>query len=298
MGGFSEEETDLIMVLTIIAACFSMLGALFMIVMFLGFSNLRGFAFRLILYLAISDAGSALFILIGRTDEDESLCNFQAVGLSYFGLASVLWAGVIAWTLFRAIVGQHRQVHKYELLYILGVNLYCLVMSLLPLSTDSYGHSSTGFCWVTEHEGNRDTSLAWQMLQFYLPLWLVVIFASYCYYRVYQAMKHLFNSVESIEEAERRERMRNISRLRFFPLVIVVAWFFGTINRFYLFSHYDDPNLTLTILHNVLGNLIGLMNSMVYGLNDQVKATLRHCCAKCLPCVDVPKNPPPGENYA
>ena len=58
-----------------------------------------------------------------------------------------------------------------------------------------------------------------------------------------------------------------MKRLRYFPLSLIVAWFFGTVNRFYLFANPDDPSLVLTILHNMFGFALGFFNAIIYGMN-------------------------------
>ena len=92
-------------------------------------------------------------------------------------------------------------------------------------------------------------------------------------------------SLMIVSEPAEQEKIRNVRRVMYFPLVLVVAWFFATVNRLYLFSNYDNPSLFLTIMHNMLGNLVGLMNCCVYGLNYQVKATFRESCRQCFPCI-------------
>ena len=73
MSEFSEDERDSILTVSVIAGFFALMGACFIIFMFIKFSFLRGFAYRLILYLAISDLGSAIFVLMSPFVEEEGL---------------------------------------------------------------------------------------------------------------------------------------------------------------------------------------------------------------------------------
>ena len=163
---------------------------------------------------------------------------------------------------------------------VIGIFSYCLFISLMPLATDSYSMSSTGFCWISE-ESDRDLSLTWQMVQFYLPLWFSFIFSCVCYWKVYNTVRNLLDTLASNDPNERVQRIKTIRKLRFFPLVLIIAWTFGTINRIYLFFKHDDPSFTLAILQNLFGNVIGLMNCLVYGMNQQVVDALKAwCCNK------------------
>mmetsp|Transcript_32965 Transcript_32965/g.5992 ORF Transcript_32965/g.5992 Transcript_32965/m.5992 type:complete len:92 (-) Transcript_32965:34-309(-) len=72
-------------------------------------------------------------------------------------------------------------------------------------------------------------------------------------------------------------------RLRYYPLILIICWIMGTINRFYLFANDNEPDFTLTFLHVMMGAFQGLFNSIVYGMNRDVLNSVRESC-KFLPC--------------
>lgn len=104
---YTTDEKTSIETISLISASMSFLGAGFIMLMFICYPSLRSFAYRLIFYLAISDFGSAIFVLINPLVSNEEICKFQGVGSSLFNLASVLWVTTIACSLYGSIVVQH-----------------------------------------------------------------------------------------------------------------------------------------------------------------------------------------------
>ena len=175
---YSDEEKELIEIVSIITACLGFLGALFMSVMILFFKNNRtSFPFRLLLYLAISDGGLSLVIMTGPYESSQGFCVFKGTMRSFFALSSVLWVDVIAWVPYKTLNSSQPDINfpeKWLLVMVFGGSL---LMAILPLLTGSYAESATGFCWLSEQQ-NRYISLAWQLVQFYIPLWASYFFTS------------------------------------------------------------------------------------------------------------------------
>ena len=89
------------------------------------------------------------------------------------------------------------------------------------------------------------------------------------YWRVGKIIKYSLEAQNSVNE-EMTSKMNKVKRLKYFPLCLIIAWFFGTVNRIYLFASPDDPSLELNILHNLFGFLSGFFNAVVYCLNTDV----------------------------
>ena len=113
-----------------------------------------------------------------------------------------------------------------------------------------------------------------RIIQFYLPLWIAFTYNLYCYFKV---VKQIRNYVSGTLE------LRFISRLKYYPLVLVFCWTFATINRLYTF--FADENITLTILHITFGGLQGFINALVYGCTTSVRQECGQrfkCLRSCL----------------
>jgi len=61
------------------------------------------------------------------------------------------------------------------------------------------------------------------------------------------------------------DELKFIKRLRFYPLVLIVCYLWGSVNRIYVF--FDDEIEWIVALHLFFGGLMGFLNSLVYGLN-------------------------------
>ena len=98
------------------SAALSLLGAGVIFLSAFRFRELskRFFAIRLILFLTITDAVSAIIHIFGGVQNLEEvargdttisiICKFQAIGLIYFDTASILWTSCFAFTLYRDIM--------------------------------------------------------------------------------------------------------------------------------------------------------------------------------------------------
>lgn len=51
--------------------------------------------------------------------------------------------------------------------------------------------------------------------------------------------------------------------LKIFPIILIICWIFGTINRTYFYVA-DDENISLTIIHVLAWKLQGLLNALAY----------------------------------
>lgn len=87
--GLTEHENHIIYIANAISSSLSLLGCVFIILVYFWFKELQIFPFKLVTYLSLIDAFSSLaFILPGYTDSE--VCQLQACMISYFTLSAVL----------------------------------------------------------------------------------------------------------------------------------------------------------------------------------------------------------------
>jgi hypothetical protein len=86
-------------------------------------------------------------------------------------------------------------------------------------------HSDAGpWCWID----NRSTvALVWRFFAFYVWMWVATAYNAWVYFKVFQALKR------GIDQNSSSEATAMMKRMRFYPLVLVVAYFFGFFNRLY-----------------------------------------------------------------
>ena len=172
-----------------------------------------------------------------------------------------------------------------------GIWITSLILALLPFSIDP-GYSNTGGkCWIS-HDG---AAQVWSWLCFYIWLWLVFIIIAVLYYKIYRRMAMMEeisatnihnnnnnnNSNESETEAtpaaggsghgnsnkknrQRSATMRTANRIRWYPAVLFICFFWATFRRVWNFSGDDSP-FWIVCLRVFFAALYGFCNAIVYG---------------------------------
>ena len=273
--GLTNTEETVIVDITIASCTFSLLGSLFIVVFFLAFEELRRFAHRLIFYLAIGEFFWAGSYLLGPLREEDGLCMFQSVMLSYWGLVVVLWIIVISYTLNRCLTFPNANLEDYERKYLLGCFGLPLVVAAIPLTTGSYGET-LGWCWIS-NSTEASVVFLWELLVFYGPLWVAFAVSLFYSFTVYKISRGLI-AASSLENDEKQEKLRFLRNLKLIPVSLVFCWFWGTLDRFYLLSNPSDPSFTLSLLHYGLGCLHGFVISILYVCNPLVSRTVKISC--------------------
>jgi hypothetical protein len=193
---------------------------------------------------------------MGYPGENNNLCSLQAFLIHYFELCSLFWTFVVSSVIFRIIY------------YLPGYNPFTLIthvlcwglpllLTLLPLSTGSYGHRDTehglGLCFL------KDTFWIW--FSFYLFYWLSVLISLalliaiiYKLSAVYLMLQARFFHMTIIS--------RCLLRLLWFPLIPLVLWFPSGIYETMVRYHRDHHGLSEA--GGMMLMMGGLLTSMAY----------------------------------
>ena len=149
----------------------SFFSAVAVVVMIKSMPRLHKFIYRFVLYLAVSQAFNSVAEFFGSPSDPSFLCSAQALMLSFFGMASVLWTVVLAYLLQlsvrrpRAMLGVKKREWRMHA-FVWGVSFF---LCLLPQTTGDYGQAG-GWCWIRK-DVKKTSDDAWRMLTFYIPLW-------------------------------------------------------------------------------------------------------------------------------
>lgn len=251
----------------------SILGSGFIIFCYFYLKELRTFAFKLVLFVSISDVGYSIGNFLGdaggsdtHLGSSEGLCQFQAVVVSYFGLTSLFWAVSIAFTLHKAFLQESEafgptQIHEHAMKYHAICWLVPALLTVLPLVNNGYGDTG-GWCWIPEEK------IYWRFIQFYILLWLGVGYNCYVFINIYQKIKAMAGQVNTGNATA----MAN--RLRLYPFVLVICHFFGMIESFYEAFSGGKMIYELNLLAVIFGTSMGLFNAVIYGLTPEVTKQL------------------------
>ena len=132
------------------------------------------------------------------------------------------------------------------------VGVYLFLISILPFLDTHAVYGDTGaWCWI------KNDYYGWRFIQFYGILWAAIGYNSYVYYKVYEKLKASSNKENEM-----------VSRIKFYPLVLVCCWTFATIDT--IAEIFTTTPLWLQGLHIFLATSQGLGNA-IYGLTEKVK---------------------------
>ena len=235
----------------------SFIGSLSIIACYFAFPSLQKLAFTLVLFLSIADVLAAIGDFIAPNDSACAPCLVQAYFRSVFDLASVLWTACITHCLFRAIRHRDTNVERFQLRYHAFSWGLPVVLALVPQFANAYGYENGG-CWI------MSTHPSLRFLQFYVPLWIVIG------YNVY----HMATLVSHLRELTQNADTQFFWRLALYPVILIVCWTPGTVNRIHNSLNPLRPNFGLYVAHAVMGSSQGLLNCLVYGLSPGVRSNL------------------------
>jgi len=107
-----------------------------------------------------------------------------------------------------------------------------------------------------------------------------MVYVSFTYYFMVTAVWNVLKDT-NVESAA---IMKVVRRFMAYPVIMFLCFIFPTINRIDNSVDPRHPKIALYILHVVGLNLNGLLNSVVYGFNDNMQKEFRQlCCREAAP---------------
>jgi hypothetical protein len=203
----------------------------------------------------------------------------------YFELVSLFWSVAVARVLQKIILQGDKDVEKSER----NMQMFCwgvpILMVLLPETTYSYGDSGP-FCWI---KGATAADQAWRFIVFYLWLWAGIGYVCWVYWKIHIQFRQLGDlDPNTAEGQEALAHKRTIERMQWYPLTLIICYFFASINRLYSLGT-SNPDFTLLFLHTAFESIKGCANSVIYGYTGNAGSTLKrfllqraHGCGLCL----------------
>ena len=259
---YSSSEREILFFVTSITAGLSLLGCLFIILVYLLFKELRVFAFKLVVHMTIGDFLRSLGFLL----QSHYLCPVQAMLIQAGSLASILWNGVIARTLYLSVVLELRDMEEMEARYTYGVYGVVAVLTALPWTTMDYGDAE-GWCWINTTSSNYTSGTVWRVVCFFLPLLLVVLNNLFSYISVIRALRKNFQNTSGDIPAL-------IQKLRFYPIILIVCYTCTASKRLYDAVASDADDFVWAVLVAMMLGSIGLVDALVYGFTQSVRQAI------------------------
>ena len=264
-----DSEDQHIITLTLYITCtLSIIGCIFIISAYFCL-KLKHFAYRLVVYLAISDLIHSICLMLPIT---EPWCRMQAWLLEYSSLSSIFWSSLMAYSLYEAVIHLNSNIERYEKRYLVVGFFIPTLISSLPEISQAYGYSQ-GWCWIDDH----DHDFLYRIFCFYLILALVFCFNIFIYIRVWKKIYNevLFNLQD--EEAS-KQNSDLVLRLKLYPLVLLISYLPVLSKRVYETIFPGHYIFWMAWAAGVLMSLLGFFDAIVYGFGRDVRSSLKELC--------------------
>ena len=260
---YTQRQSEALNIVVDFTAGLSLLGCLFIILVYLFFKELRVFAFKLVLHMTVCDSIRCVGFLLVHADK--SLCEVQAVLVQAGSLGSILWNGVIARTLYLSVVKDMRGVENTELKYTALVYTVTLVLTGLPWTTLSYGDSE-GWCWIKGEHGDYLAGNIWRAVCLYFPLLLVTLNNLYSYYHIIRTLRQGFAHPEITSL---------VHKLRFYPVILIMCYICALLKRVYNLVKPDADDFPFALVAALTLGSIGLVDAVIYGFTQSVRVVIK-----------------------
>jgi len=273
-GELTQGEKETLAAINVGASALSFAGSAFIVLCYVLFRELRKFSFKLIFYLALSDMFCSLFNILGDPGKG-FFCYTQGYTTHFVCVASFLWTTTIAFTLHRTVVRHKTDVEELGAIFHLYVWGTSLVMTIIPSIGDGYGKAGA---WCLVQTTPRATKVL-QFITFYAPLWGAILFNGFTYFQVNRMLNNATRMAAGMsdrqQQTDSRVDMKAMNRWGYYPLILIGSWTFATLNRIHDFVEPHQKIFWLSFLDVGTAALMGLFNSIAYGLNASVRRTLQ-----------------------
>ncbi|CAM9099024.1 unnamed protein product, partial [Hapterophycus canaliculatus] len=171
-SGLSHAQQRAIVLVAQACAAFSFMGSAVIVVANFRFKQLRTYSFQLVVWLAVCDLAVNLSFFLGRPSDRSGLCYAQGILQWFFQVALIQWTLLIAQSLLvlssktRTFEGDKRM--RWNHLWAWGVSA---LLTIGPLSTESFGETESCFCGV-------DSGDSWNAGSLWRAVFLAGVFVS------------------------------------------------------------------------------------------------------------------------
>ncbi|XWS14307.1 hypothetical protein CRYUN_Cryun36dG0111000 [Craigia yunnanensis] len=241
------------------ASSLSFIGSGFIVLCYSLFKELRKFSFKLVFYLSLS---MKIEDPTKTSESDLMLCGLQilpffsaSLQLSHFSL--------------HLFFGRCRTCFAVSLTW----SGTLLVMTAIRSIGNDHTHLGA-WCWA---QSDR-TGKAIHFITFYIPLCGAILYNGFTYFQVIRMLNNATRMAVGMSDHayhfDSRTDTKALNRWGYYPLILIGSWAFGTINRIHDFIEPGHKIFWLSILDVGTAALMGLFNSIAYGLNASVRRAI------------------------
>ena len=269
MDNLSIKEKTIIYYSMLACNSLSIIGCLFICVVFIICKTLHQYSFKMIFILSLFDIGSSVAFLIPTYDRsaNDSECMAQAIILNFFTLSGVLWTTYIAISLYSIIVRNNMFFEKYFKHTLVFIIVICLIVTMIPYFTESYGRVS-GWCWI--NSDRQKIGFFERLFLFFIPLWLFIIFNLSLYIIIIRKMSTNLSDESVIKSLSKK--------LTYYPITLVICFLPYTLKALLEIFDYQSIQkyeFILTLVSGISRSIVGFLNAIVYGNTKKIKRAIK-----------------------
>jgi len=258
----------------------SIAGALFSLITFLIFKEIRTYPIKLICYLCICIiVGYSTFIASDKNPVPQShdACIAMAALTHFFFIANFCWTFCIAFNFYQMIVRRNREsqlLEKWYHLFSWGLPAGLLIG---VAAAGKYGPLGSGpkatqnaQCWIT-------SDLA-RFLTFFIPGLLIISSNGILFFFI---GREIHETLAGAPKSDQRDRKKEFRVYISIYVSIGLSWVFG-----YLMFLVPEPHVVtvFNVLFSIFTPLQGVFIFIFYCLNKKVAAKWAGLFGICLPC--------------
>ncbi|CAD8077785.1 unnamed protein product [Paramecium sonneborni] len=285
-----------IKILQITACSLSLVGSLFIIVIYFKMGMRKNFALKLIMCLSISDItfsiSNLMYIDPGCKPNYKILCIIQGFLIQYSSLACFLFCFFLCLCIFWTVIKNRSNLSQYQRLFQLIGFCIPFLIALIPLGTKSY-QSQYFVCGIGSDDMDDYCQLVVEkpkliriesICLFYVPLWLLNIAGISFIIRVSVFMTKLRTKSEQYlnsrssdqqeqqlytqQEYELKLSQRITQNMLLYPIIMLICYSGMTVYAIAKLCNYEITQLRGSRF--IMADCLGLCNSIVYGYNTLI----------------------------
>lgn len=260
------EHTDMRILIYALAGV-SLLGSLFVIVMYLIFPELKTYAYRLVIYVSVFDIMVSLSYI--TPDTPEVWCIIKACILSCGCLGRVILIYLISKSIYTSYFSEDYKVEKYEKRYILTGLAIMIIFIALPLTTGSYGDANTT-CWIHAKGDGYITGNIWRVVVYYGPCLIITILVIRMYTKIVRSLEDRISNNDTTRSLA-EYTLELLRKFKLFPLFNLGVVLPALANRIYEVINPNDPHFGLILLTIIPWCLIGFVNAVLFARTPTVR---------------------------
>ena len=239
------------------ALIISVLGCLFVIVLFIIAKPLRIYAFKLVFWLTFFDLIKFLCLIFPVFElnyNQDSICRVICLVYFFSVYCTLLWTLAIAITLYQCLILEKEGVERFYKYWLAISLVFAAVCSTIPLSTQSYGYEFSTCELKDDLHG-----VIYKFACFYIPVLIENIVITYIYVKIYR--KYSFKNSSF-------KRDLSVTRLLAYPIIMAVC----TIPVIIVdtLSIWNIENYYAIICAYMIWCLHGFFNAIAYAITPPV----------------------------